>query len=122
MKSYTKSLAPDGSPCKATSKGLLRRYPVTTSGFHLIGKETERGWEDAEDITTLLPSLVQYQQSSRTAGERLRELLLQIPLATLEQKTGLSRHTIVRARAGKRVHPKSLQLLRIAGRIAFLKP
>ena len=39
-----KSLAPDGSPCKADSHGLLRRYPVEASGFHLIGKETERGW------------------------------------------------------------------------------
>jgi hypothetical protein len=52
-----KSLAPDGSLCMAESAGLLKRYPVTAAGFHLIGKETERGWEQAEDISTLLPSL-----------------------------------------------------------------
>ncbi len=40
-----KSLAPDDTPCKAYSQGLLKRYPVTACGFHLIGKETERGWE-----------------------------------------------------------------------------
>jgi hypothetical protein len=53
-----KSVAPDGTPCKADSRGLLRRYPVTASEFQLIGKETERGWEQAEDISTLLPSLM----------------------------------------------------------------
>jgi hypothetical protein len=40
-----KSTAPDGTPCKTDSHGLLRRYPVTATEFHLIGKETERGWE-----------------------------------------------------------------------------
>jgi hypothetical protein len=32
--------------------GLLKRYPVTASGFPLIGKETERGWEQADDTST----------------------------------------------------------------------
>src|SRR5207247_3839882 len=110
-----KSLAPDGSPCRAESHGLLKRYPVTASAFHLIGKETERGWEQAEDVSTLLPSLVRYQDSGITE-ERLRQRLQQIPLAVLERETGLSRHTILRVRQGKRVHPRSLQLLRIAVR------
>jgi hypothetical protein len=56
-----KSLAPDGKACKADSRGLLKRYPVTASEFHLIGKETERGWEQADDISTLLPCLLRYQ-------------------------------------------------------------
>src|SRR5437762_626142 len=108
-----KSLAPDGGPCRAESRGLLKRYPVTASAFHLIGKETERGWEQAEDVSTLLPSLVRYQQSG-VASEKLRQHLHQIPLNVLERETGLSRHTILRARNGKRVHPRSLQLLRMA--------
>ena len=108
-----KSLAQDGTPCKADTAGLLERYPVTASGFHLIGKETERGWEQAEDVSTLLPSLVRYQISG-IAGDQLRERLRQIPLAVLERETGLSRHTILRARQGKRVHPRSLQFLRSA--------
>ena len=110
-----KSLAPDGTPCKADSHGLLKRYPVTASGFHLIGKETERGWEQAEDISTLLPSLQRYQNRV-VASEHLRERLRQIPLAVLESETALSRHTILRARRGERVHPRCLQRLRIAVR------
>ena len=84
------------------------------SEFHLIGKETERGWEQAEDISTLLPSLVRYQENSGVTGERIRERLRQTPLNILERETGLSRHTILRVRQGKRVHPRSLQLLKIA--------
>jgi hypothetical protein len=110
-----KSLAPDDTPCKADSHGLLKRYPVTGCGFHLIGKETERGWEQAEDISTLLPSLLRYQNNG-VGGEQLRQRLRQMPLAFLERETGLSRHTILRARRGEQVHPRSLQLLLIAGR------
>ena len=111
-----KSLAPDESPCRAESHGLLKRYPVTASAFHLIGKETERGWEQAEDVSTLLPSLVRYQENSGVPTDQLTERLRQIPLVFLEQETGLSRHTILRARQAKRVHPSSLQLLRMAVR------
>jgi hypothetical protein len=107
-----KSLAVDGTACKADSHGLLKRYPVTASSFQLIGKETERGWEQAEDISTLLPSLVRYQLNKAGVKHHLQERLKQIPLAVLESKTGLSRHTILGARQGKRVHPRSLQILK----------
>ena len=49
---------------------------------------------------------------SGIADERLRTRLLEIPLAFLEHETGLSRDTIVRARRGQPVHPRSLQLLK----------
>jgi hypothetical protein len=111
-----KSIAPDGTPCKADSYGLLRRYPVTATDFHLIGKETERGWEQAEDISTLLPSLKRYAQNDGTANKSLRERLQKMSLDALQRVTGLSRHTILRARRGKRVQPRSLQILRNAGR------
>jgi hypothetical protein len=51
------------------------RFPSPASEFHLVGKETERGWEQAEDISTLLPSLVRYQQNTGTAKQALRERL-----------------------------------------------
>jgi len=108
----SKSFAPEGTPCKADSAGLLKRYPVAVTSFHLIGKETERGWEQNDDISTLMPSLVRYGLDSGIADERLRKRLLEIPLAFLEYETGLSRHTIVRARRGQPVHPRSLRLFK----------
>jgi hypothetical protein len=107
-----KSFGPDGAPCKPESAGLLKRYPVTTTGFHLIGKETERGWEQNDDISTLMPSLLRYGSVTGVADEQLRERLIAIPLAFLEFETGLSRHTVVRARRGHPVHPRSLRLLK----------
>jgi hypothetical protein len=104
----SKSLAPDGTPCTGDTCGLLERYPVTASSFHLIGKETERGWEQSEDISTLLPSLMRYQECG-VAGEQLRQRLLQVPIDVLERETGLSRHTILRARRGPPVHHRSPQ-------------
>ena len=107
-----KSSAPDGSRCRPDTAGLLKRYPVETTSFHLIGKETERGWEQNDDISTLIPSLVRYGSDTHIAEEQLRKRLLEIPLAFLEFETGLSRHTVVRARRGQPVHPRSLRLLK----------
>ena len=111
-----KSSAPDGGRCKPDTAGLLKRYPVTATSFHLIGKETERGWEQVDDVSTLLPSLVRYGSDIGVADEPTRKRLLAIPLAFLELETGLSRHTIVRARRGQPVHPRSLRLLTDAAR------
>ncbi len=107
-----KSLAPDRKACKADSDGLLKRYPVTASGFHLIGQETERGWERNDDISTLMPSLVRYSQNNGVADDQVRKQLVEISLALLVSETGLSRHTIVRARRGQPVQPRSLRLLK----------
>ena len=67
----------------------------------------------AEDISTLLPSLKRYEPNPGTVNESLRERLQNMSLHALQRETGLSRHTILRARQGKRVHPGSLQLLKI---------
>ena len=113
-----KSLAPEGTPCRADSNGLLRRYPVTASEFHLIGKETERGWEQAEDISTLLPSLRRYGRRNGGTNQALVESLQAISLNDLQKKTGLSRHTILRARNGETLYPRSLQILAALARFS----
>jgi hypothetical protein len=85
------------------------KQSVPLKSFHLIGKETERGWEQAEDISTLLPSLVRYRQNNGEVPHLMRAQLQQISLNILESKTGSSRHTILRARRGKPVHPKIIE-------------
>jgi hypothetical protein len=107
-----KSSASDGSRCKPDTAGLLKRSPGTATSIHLIGKETERGWEQNDDVSTLMPSLVKYGSDTGIADEQLRNRLLEIPLAFLEYETGLSRHTIVRVRRGQPVHARSLLLLK----------
>ena len=80
----------------------------------MIGEETERGCEQAEDISTLLQSLKRYERNTGTANQSLREHLQKMSLNVLQKETGLSRNTILRARRGQRLHPRSLQRLRIA--------
>ena len=95
---------------------------MTASGFRLIGKETERGWEQSEDVSTLLPSLLHYEAPGGTIGFRLLEKLRDTPLDVLEEATGLSRHTLVRARRGQRVNPRSLQVLKVkVGKVSVRK-
>lgn len=94
--------------------GYCKALPVNASGIRLIGKETERGWEQDDDISTLLPWLIQYDAPDSGAGSRLQMRLREIHLDVLEAATGLSRHTLVRARKGKRLHPRSLDILRRA--------
>ena len=94
------------------SDGLLKRYPVTSDPeFHFIGKETERGWEQAEDISTLLPSLKRYERNTDNANQLLQKRLQKMSLNALQRETGLSRNTILRAQRGQPVHLGSLQLL-----------
>jgi hypothetical protein len=115
-----KSLAPDGKTCDAETCGLLKRYPVSASGYHFIGKETERGWEHAEDISTLLPSLVQYQQTPGSIDNtQLLERLSNIPMRVLMRETGLSQHTIERARHGEKLQARTRKILLAAARELF---
>lgn len=79
-------------------------YPATASEFILIGKETERGWEQAEDSSTLLPSLKRYQRNTGTAQQSLHERSQKMSLGVFQKETRLSRNTIVRSRRGQRVH------------------
>src|SRR5262249_41250408 len=80
---------------------------VTASGIKLIGKETERGWEQDDDISTLLPQLIRYDRSDATLSARLQEKLHDMSIDTGRAKTGLSRNTILRARRGLKIRPKS---------------
>jgi hypothetical protein len=109
-----KSLAPDGGLCEGDTHGLLGRYPVTASEFILIGKETERGWEQVEDISTLLPSLKRYERNAGKAEKSLRDRLQKLSLKALQKASGLSKNTILRMRRGQRVQMRTLLCLQAA--------
>jgi len=45
----SKSFGPDGTPCSAESAGLLKRYPVTATRFHLVGRRNHQ--EEGQRLT-----------------------------------------------------------------------
>lgn len=62
-------------------------------------------------MSMVVPSLIHYGRNDIGARTNLRERLLKMSLKQLQKATGLSRHTILRARRGQNVHLRSLHRL-----------
>ncbi len=110
----SKSLAPDGSPCTADTRGLLQRASIIVGGLQYVGKETDRRWEHGEDLSLLDFKLVQYQSSGQmvAADASLRDEIAKHGLRELMRRTGLSQHTLEAIRRGQTVRRATLQRAR----------
>lgn len=107
----SKSLAPDGSPCVADTRGLLKRASIIAGEIVPVGKETDRHWEQGEDISLVDFKVLEYRATTKmvVADTALREQIAKFTLRGLMRKTGLSQHTIEAMRAGKAVRRQSLR-------------
>jgi hypothetical protein len=56
-----KSLGPDGEPCKADTRGLLGRSDIIEGKHRRIGKESDRRWEEGDDLESLMYIPVEYE-------------------------------------------------------------
>jgi hypothetical protein len=109
----SKSLAPDSTPCVGDTKGLLRRASVVASDIVPVGKETDRHWEQGEDMSLVDFRVMQYQPISKMviADTALREQLVKIGMRQLMRRTALSQHTLEAIRAGRSVRRRSLVIV-----------
>lgn len=107
----SKSLAPDGTACTADTKGLLKRASIIAGQIIQVGKETDRRWEQGEDISMLDFKVLEYRTTGNmvTADSTLREEIAELGLRESMRKTGLSQHTIEAIRAGRPVRRSTLQ-------------
>lgn len=119
----SKSLAPDGSPCIADTQGLLKRASVIAGEIVPVGKETDRRWEDGEDIEMLDSKVLEYRASGgmAVADQALRERIRK-QMRPLMRVTKLSQHTIEKVRDGKLVRRKTLERLKAAIDLEILSP
>lgn len=102
----SKSLAPDGTPCGWHTAGLLQRTSVRATGFDYIGKETDRKWEQEEDLSLLFPILPVYRpnESRRLLGPAtLQNKIRTMSIREMARRAGLSTRTVRAARNGKRI-------------------
>ena len=104
----SKSVASDGTPCGWHTAGLLQRSSVIAGGFDYIGKETDRKWEQEEDISMLSPTLPSYRQSESARLEMSSVLQIKvrssgISVRDMARRTRLSTRTVRAARNGKRI-------------------
>jgi hypothetical protein len=113
-----KSLAPDGSACKRDTQGLLMRTPVTATGRpRYIGKETDRRWEQGEDISMLNPEVIEYRpnETARLVADcGLQCDARQVSIRALAKAAGVSDRTVKIVRHGGRVRKSTVEKLRKA--------
>jgi len=92
-----KSLAPDGSPCKATTTGLLKRTHVFAGEFRYVGKETDRKWEEGDDPSVLDFTATEYGRSKRViASEEVKSAILNIGINKCARESGFDRKNFIR--------------------------
>jgi hypothetical protein len=104
-----KSLAPDGTACTCETRGLLQRCSVVAASRRYVGKETDRRWEQGEDLSLLEFTSFEYQQSKQVvAGDDIKEDILKTGIRRLERRTGVSHHTLDKILQGKPVRRKTL--------------
>jgi len=92
-----KSLAPDGTPCKADTSGLLKRAHIIAGEIRHVGKETDRKWEEGDDISVLEFAAIEYGRSARVmASEEIRNKILEIGINKCARDSGFDRKNFIR--------------------------
>lgn len=109
-----KSLAPDGKPCGADTHGLLLRSPVVASNLVLVGKETDRQWDQGEDFSLLDFKVSEYRELGRQVAASPSERQKGIDLGVREtmRRTKLAQKTVYKILHGKAVYPRALATYR----------
>lgn len=113
-KPEVKSLAPDGTPCTATTRGLLQRARIKAGKLVPVGKETDRRWEQGEDPSMIDSDVYVYERRTRLviADPSERKKWSAIGLRRLIRETKLSQTPVSNALKGKPVRPRTLSIIR----------
>jgi hypothetical protein len=92
-----KSLAPDGSACKRETKGLLKRVHVIAEEIRYVGKETDRKWEEGDEISLLDFSATEYGRKGKVvASEEVKSAIQKIGINRCARESGFHRANVVR--------------------------
>jgi len=89
-----KSLGPDGQPCKSQTRGLLQRAHIVAGELVYVGKETDRKWEEGEDISVVAFRPVQYRMRKVIASETVISETLRIGIKKCARESGIDRNVI----------------------------
>ena len=103
-----KSLAPDGTPCEADTKGLLKRAHIVAGEFRYVGKETDHKWEEGDDISVLEFKATEYGRARKVITEpSLADEIRTIGVRKTMGLTKMSQHTIEKLLRGEAVKRKT---------------
>jgi hypothetical protein len=118
-----KSLAPDGAPCNANTRGLLQRMHVVAGQSRYIGKETDRKWDHGGDFSLLMFKPAQFDELGKLAkaDPTLIERIAAVPIKTLARMTNVDRNTIRKVLRGSPVRRVTIQRVILALTSGLLK-
>lgn len=107
----SKSLAPDGSPCLSETRGVLQRAAVTVGRLRFVGKETDRHWDQGDDLSLLQFTVREYAETTTSvaADVALKARTIAFGMRPLIRKTGLSQHTLEKILRGEPVRSRTLK-------------
>jgi hypothetical protein len=90
-----KSLGPDGNPCEFDTQGLLQRANVVANWPPIyIGKESDRHWEEGEDLSLLEFKTIEYRRKGKAvADDEQLARIAKIPKREFMRR-GISQHTL----------------------------
>jgi hypothetical protein len=106
-----KSLAPDGQPCGAHTRGLLLRRPIEAmTPLVFIGKEIERKAQEGEDISMIdTAGPLRYHagrtKKTRAADPDVIRRAQRFSIRQLMRESGKHQHVVERFLRSERVHP-----------------
>lgn len=90
-----KSLGPNGEPCEFDTQGLLQRAHIVANWPPIyIGKESDRHWEEGEDLSLLESKTIQYQRrGSAVADDAQLARIAKVPKREFMRR-GINQHTL----------------------------
>ncbi|MGA2334089.1 MAG: hypothetical protein ABSG08_01830, partial [Terriglobales bacterium] len=103
-----KSLAPDGAPCEAGTRGLLQRAHITAGMLRYVGKETDRKWEEGDEISVLEFKATEFGRAKKVVADPLiADKIRAIGIRKTMELTKMSQHTIEKLIRGEAVKRKT---------------
>ena len=90
-----KSLGPDGKPCQSDTRGLLQRAHIIANWPPIyIGKESDKHWEEGEDLSLLEFKTIEYRRKGYAiaADDHLKQIA-KIPKREFMRR-GINQHTL----------------------------
>jgi hypothetical protein len=98
-----KSLAPDGSPCEASTSGLLKRAHIVAGEFRYVDKETDPKWEAGDDISVREFKIHEFGRAKKVADTSIADEIRAIGIRKTMDLTKMSQHTIEKLVRGEGV-------------------
>jgi len=115
-----KSLGPDGKPCEFDTRGLLQRAHIVANWPPIyIGKESDKHWEEGEDLSLLEFKTIEYKRRGCAIATDEQLARIKNILKRELMRQGINQHTLEKICAQLPVRSAKLaECLRVLSNLA----